>query len=110
MISGTGKHEKEAKQFVMTDSVAFDRTSDIEYKTANPKQELLDMLQERLPGAAASATSPHDPRFDRLQTLQGPPFSLMPEVSFLEVLGAGPEQRLHHRAQRRLFQQRPDLQ
>ncbi len=80
--------EDEAKQFVMTDSVAFDRPSDIQYKTADPKQELLDMLQQRLPGAAAHRYLTGEPRFDKLQTLQGTPFSLMPEVSFLEVLGA----------------------
>ncbi len=83
--------EDEAKKFMMTDSAAFDRPSDIQYKTADPKQELLGILQQRLPGAAAHRYLTHEPRFDKLQTLQGPPFSLMPEVSFLEVVGAGPE-------------------
>jgi hypothetical protein len=72
----------------MTDAVAFDRTSDIQFKTADPKKEFLDMLQQRLPGAAAERYQPVDPRFDKLQTLQGPPFSLMPEVSFLQVIGS----------------------
>jgi len=75
----------EARRFVMTDSVAFDRTSDIEYKTADPKREFLDMLRERIPGAAASRYQPADPHFDRLQSLQGTPFSFMPEVAFVEV-------------------------
>ena len=77
--------EKEAKQFVMTDSVAFDRTSDIQYTSADPKRELLTMLQERLPGAKAPRYQPADPHFDQLQTLQGRPFSLLPEVAFLRV-------------------------
>ena len=82
--------EKEAKQFMMTDSAAFDRTSDIQYKTDDPKKELLDMLQQRLPGAAAERYQPAGPPFEKLQTLQGPPFSLMPEVSFLQVTGNNP--------------------
>jgi hypothetical protein len=83
--------EKEAKQFVMTDSMAFDRTSDIQYKTTDPKHELLGMLQQRLTGATAVRYQPADPHFEQLQTLQGPPFSLMPEVSFVEVTSAGSE-------------------
>jgi hypothetical protein len=78
--------EKEALQYVMTDSVAFDRTSDIQFTTDDPKAEFLAMLQQRLPGAAAERYQPVDPRFDKLLTLQGPPFSLMPEVSFLQVI------------------------
>jgi hypothetical protein len=87
--------EDEAKKFIMTDSAAFDRPSDIQYKTADPKQELLGMLQQRLPGAAAHRYLSGEPRFDKLQTLQGTPFSQMPEVSFVEVLGAGSEQHIY---------------
>jgi hypothetical protein len=76
---------REASRFVMTDSVAFDRTSGIEYKTGNPKREFLDMLRERIPATNASRYQPVDPRFERLQSLQGTPFSHMPEVTFLEV-------------------------
>ncbi len=77
--------EDEAKQFVMSDAVALDRPADIQYQTTDPKQELLGMLQQRLPGAAAHRYQTMEPRFDKMQTLQGPPFSLMPEVSFLKV-------------------------
>jgi len=87
--------EDEALQFVMTNSMAFDRTSDIQYQTTDPKQELLGMLQQRLPGAAAHRYLTFEPRFDRLQTLQGTPFSLMPEVSFLEVLSADAEEHVY---------------
>tara|TARA_R110002124_G_scaffold79785_6_gene211789 strand:+ start:9380 stop:11629 length:2250 start_codon:yes stop_codon:yes gene_type:complete len=80
--------EKEALQFVMTDSVAFDRTSDIQYKTEDPKSELLNILQQRLPGATAERYQPADSAFDRLQTLEGTPFSLMPEVSFIQVVSS----------------------
>ena len=44
------------------------------------------MLQQRQSGAEASRYQPSDPRFSKLQTLQGKPFSLMPEVAFVEVL------------------------
>lgn len=87
--------QKEAQTFMMTDSAAFDRTSDIKYKTDDPKKELLDMLQQRLPGAMAERYQPADPHFDRIQTLQGTPFSLMPEVSFVQVVGEGSEERVY---------------
>jgi hypothetical protein len=77
---------KDAQKFVMIDSVAVDRTTAIQYKTARPENELFDMLKKRLPGADAPRYHLVDPHFDRLQTLRGTPFSLMPEVSFVEVL------------------------
>ncbi|HEY6130852.1 MAG TPA: fatty acid cis/trans isomerase, partial [Halioglobus sp.] len=55
--------------------------------TDDPKQELLGMLQQRLPGAANHRYRVANQHFNPLQTLQGTPFSLMPEVSFLEVIG-----------------------
>jgi len=79
----------EATRFVMTDSVAFDRTTEIAYRTSDPKRELLELLRQRIPGADASRYQPADPRFDRLQRLQGTPFSYMPEVAFVEVTDAG---------------------
>jgi hypothetical protein len=87
--------QDEAKQFVMPDSVALDRPVDIQYQTADPKQELLGMLQQRLPGAAAHRYQTKEPRFDKLQTLQGPPFSLMPEVSFVQVLRADQQEHVY---------------
>lgn len=77
--------EKEATQFVMADSIAFDRNTDIQYSTNDPKKELLTMMQQRLPGAAAHRYLTGNPHFDRLQNVQGPPFSHMPEVAFLRV-------------------------
>lgn len=82
---------KDAKNYVMTDTAAYERKTDIQYHTEDPKQELLSMLQQRQPGGTAPQYQPADPRFARLQTLQGKPFSLMPEVAFVEVLGADRE-------------------
>ncbi|MEZ5573966.1 MAG: fatty acid cis/trans isomerase [Halioglobus sp.] len=80
--------EKDAAQFVMADAIAYDRTNDIQYTTDDPKAELLTMLQQRLPGAFAPRYQPADPRFERLQTLEGAPFSLLPEVSFVQVVSS----------------------
>ncbi len=77
---------EETKNHVMTESVANSQKTDIHYLTDNPKRELLSMLQQRQPGGKAPRYQPADPRFSRLQTLQGKPFSLMPEVAFVEVL------------------------
>ena len=76
----------DSKDHVMTESVAYSRNTDIQYQTENSKQELFSMLQQRQSGAEASRYQPSDPRFSKLQTLQGKPFSLMPEVAFVEVL------------------------
>ena len=76
------------KEYVLGDAVAFDRDTDIQYHTDNPKQELLSMLQQRQPGGMAPGYNKSDPHFDRLQTLDGKPFSIMPEVAFVQVLDA----------------------
>lgn len=88
--------QKEAQQFMMTDSVAYDRTSDIHYKTDNPKKELLNMLKKRIPGSEAERYQPADPHFDKLQTMQGPPFSLMPQVSFVQVMGTSSDKHSYY--------------
>jgi hypothetical protein len=77
------------KQFVLGDASKLDRDTDIAYHTDNPKQELLTMLQQREPGAAAHGYNNSGPHFAQLHNLSGPPFSFMPEVAFVEVLGAG---------------------
>ena len=78
---------EDTKNHVMTESVAYSQQTDIQYHTDNAKQELLSILQQRQPGGEAARYQPADPRFAKLQTLQGKPFSLMPEVAFVEVLG-----------------------
>jgi hypothetical protein len=80
---------QDTKNHVMSESVAYSQQTDIQYHTDNPKQELLSILQQRQPGGEAAQYQPADPRFTKLQTLQGTPFSLMPEVAFVEVLGEG---------------------
>ena len=83
------------KEFVLGDTLAFERDSAIKYHTKNPKQELLTLLQQRLAGASALRYNKVDPQFAYLQTLTGKPFSYMPEVAFLEVLGAQGKSRVY---------------
>ena len=78
----------DVKQFVLGDSTEFDRETSVEYHTDKPKHELLSRLQQRQPGATAHAYQVKDPHFSRLQTLDGRPFSLMPQVAFVDVLGS----------------------
>jgi hypothetical protein len=83
------------KEFVLGETVAFDQDTDIEYHSDNPKQELLSMLQQRQPGGLAERYQTRDPHFTRLQTLDGRPFSIMPEVAFVEILTASGEERVY---------------
>ena len=83
------------KQYVLNDSVAFDRDTDIQYHTDNPKKELLEMLQRRQYGASAERYRVTDENLSTLQTLTGPPFSLMPPVSFLQVLDSQAQEQVY---------------
>ena len=76
------------KQYVLGDTVAFDRDTDIKYVTKDPKGEFLEQLKNKLPGATAAPYAVKDPAFDRLKTLDGKPFALMPQTAFLEVFGS----------------------
>ena len=58
---------------------------DIRYVTSNPVQEFFKGLEPRLPGGSAPRYQPADPHFAKLQSLSGRPFSLMPDVSFVDV-------------------------
>ena len=83
------------KQYVLNDTTTFDRDTGIKYVTADPKGELLDKLKNTLPGATAPRYSVTDPAFDRLKTLNGNPFRLMPQTAFLEVLGSSGQEKYY---------------
>ena len=76
----------DVKTYVLGGGIDFEASTDIQYKTDNPKQELLSRLQQRLPGAATNRYSISNADLLRLQTLTGKPFSLMPQVAFVDVL------------------------
>ncbi|MCB1845549.1 MAG: fatty acid cis/trans isomerase, partial [Halioglobus sp.] len=83
------------KQYVVSDSVAFDRDSDIRYRSDDPKAELLDMLKGHVHGAAAPRYQPVDARFEPLLALTGKPVALLPEVAFVQVLMRNGDERFY---------------
>ena len=78
-----GSHVKE---YVLGENMDIEAHTDIRYQTDNPKKELLGWLRQRTYGASAHQYRVTDPKLTRLQSLTGKPFSLMPEVAFLDVL------------------------
>ncbi|NND68195.1 MAG: fatty acid cis/trans isomerase, partial [Halioglobus sp.] len=74
------------KQYVMSDSIAYDHQTDMEYKTDKPEQELLHMLGEKLYRATDTGYEIADPVLAQLQRYTGKALEYMPEVSFLHVI------------------------
>ncbi len=79
----------EVKDYVLGRKAYIGGDSLVEYKTSDPKTEFFAQLERFLPGSAAPRYQPVDAHFDKLQGLTARSFSLMPEVSFLQVLEAG---------------------
>lgn len=80
---GVGEH---TKQYVMSDSIADEYQTDVAYKTEDPKQELLQMLGERLHRATDTGYEISDRDLASLQRYTGKALQYMPEVSFLQVI------------------------
>ncbi len=77
---------EDVKQFVFTDSKAFDRDTDIAYTPDRPaKAQLLDMLRSRLFGADAPGYNDVPGAFSPLRDMTGGGLKLMPEVAFVTV-------------------------
>ncbi|MEH6590289.1 MAG: fatty acid cis/trans isomerase [Halioglobus sp.] len=77
-----------------SNSKVFQRDTDIEYKTDNPKAELLLALRERIHGAdgakydyRSSASKDMVTQLVRLESSVGLHNSFMPEVSFINIIG-----------------------
>ena len=83
------------KQYVLGDSVALDRDTDISYTTNDPKRELLLQLRQSLHGASAERYAVDEKAFQKLANINGKPFSLMPQVAFVEVLGTNGRERVY---------------
>jgi hypothetical protein len=75
----------DVKAYVLGKKAYIKAEPDIRYRTSNPVQEFFQILVPRLPGGSAPRYQPADPHFAKLQTLTGRPFSLMPDVSFIQV-------------------------
>lgn len=83
------------KQFVLSDSVAFDLDTDIEYQTNSPKRELLQMLQKQLPKKSAQRYRVADSDITSLLDLNSKAFSFMPQLAFVDVLSSKGENRVY---------------
>tara|TARA_R110001592_G_scaffold337300_1_gene623570 strand:+ start:178009 stop:180261 length:2253 start_codon:yes stop_codon:yes gene_type:complete len=75
----------DVKAYVLGKKAYIHAEPDIRYRTSNPVQEFFRQLEPRLAGASAPRYQPVDPHLAKLQTLSGRPFSLMPDVSFVQV-------------------------
>lgn len=76
---------QDVKEFVWGRKAYITSDTAIVYKTDDPMQEFFQLLAPQLPGAAAPRYQPVDSHFSRLLKLTGKPFSLMPEVAFVNV-------------------------
>ena len=75
-------------EHVFQSSKVYRRPTDIDYKTDQPKQELLQRLQERIHGAKAEPYTYRDANLARLENHIGQHNSFMPEVSFINIFDA----------------------
>jgi hypothetical protein len=75
----------DVKAYVLGKKAYIHLKPDIRYRTSNPVEEFFRDLKPRLPGGSAPRYQPADPHFTKLQSLTGKPFSLMPDVSFVQV-------------------------
>lgn len=85
----------EVKAYVLGKRAYIHTDTDIDFVTKNPVKEFFTDLAPRLPGADAERYQPASAHFDRLQTLRGEPFSLMPEVAFVQVTSANDNDRVY---------------
>ncbi|MFT4615323.1 MAG: hypothetical protein ACI9NT_002476 [Bacteroidia bacterium] len=83
------------KKYVMTESIAYDRDTDILYTSEDPKVELLEMLKARQYGANTHGYDIGEPHLIDLQNLTGKSLSLLPPVSFLEVIDPQRSERMY---------------
>jgi hypothetical protein len=75
------------RDFVIPDEMEkYKRETAITYHSKDPKTELLELLLTRTAGAKNHRYRLTNAGFNRLSTLQGAPFSFLPEVAFVQVL------------------------
>ncbi|MCB1676197.1 MAG: fatty acid cis/trans isomerase [Halioglobus sp.] len=86
--------DEHVKKYVLGKGTQFNYDSAIEYRTDDPMREFFQRLQPRLPGADAPRYRVDEPELARLHSLSGEALRLMPEVAFVDVLGARGEDRV----------------
>ncbi|MEP5764396.1 MAG: fatty acid cis/trans isomerase [Halieaceae bacterium] len=79
--------EQHVKEFIASPATArYQRDSDINYKTDNPKRELMGMLEKHITGSRNHRYQIDTQHLGRLMQTQGAFFSYLPEVAFVQVL------------------------
>ena len=81
------------REYLMTPHKLFSQPSGIDYHSKQPKQELYQLLQQKLSPVLVkdnNLDSPHTPNnhrqaLDKLQTLLGGPITLLPQITFLSI-------------------------
>jgi hypothetical protein len=75
----------DVKEYVLGRKAFIVSDTGIQYSSSDPMEEFFARLAPRIPGGLAPRYQPADPHFSKMQTLSGKPFSLMPEVAFVQV-------------------------
>ncbi|MCX2979272.1 peptidylprolyl isomerase [Halieaceae bacterium IMCC14734] len=83
------------KNYVLGRRAWFNRETDVEYATEDPKSELLLRLRSSIPGADAQRYQVDEPAFTPLQNSAGVAFSYMPDIAFVDVLTADSSDRVY---------------
>jgi hypothetical protein len=83
------------KNYVLGRRVWFNRETDVEYSTADPKSELLLRLRSTIPGAQAQRYQVNEPAFAALQDGPSLAYSHMPDIAFVDVLTADSSNRVY---------------
>jgi len=77
----------DVKNYVLSpENARYERKTAIHFNSDDPKQEFLDMLRARLPGAISKRYDNRNPKLIPLLRGENKAFSLMPEVTFLDVI------------------------
>lgn len=84
------------REYLMAPHKLFLQPSGIEYQTDQPKQELYQLLQEKVAPvlvtdnnlSSSSTPSNHRNALEKIQDLVGGPVTLLPQITFLSIQGA----------------------
>lgn len=75
------------RDFVMPrENEQFERETNIEFSSDDPKRELMDMLKDHIPSAENERYAVARPQFKRLMAGRGAHISYLPEVAFVQLL------------------------
>jgi hypothetical protein len=95
--------KEHVREFLMSpDNARFERDTAIEFKTDDPKQELMNLFKAHIPTARNARFEVDVPELNLLMAGPNEAFSYLPEVAFLQVISAQGDKRayslVHNRA------------